>query len=158
MAEKRITSYSPETARTIARYVQERIGTRSYPNTDISGRNPNWRKTFGEITGSSTVSGVTFHSWKEVRWNFTDKEFEDAPDGKSGSTSFNSIVVFPETGTVLTNGDIVEATKVEDPDTGENLWLAVSISLPTGQYQFMHYQMVAGNQSGWDYARAFTTV
>lgn len=155
---KTISTFAPQTARQIAKYVSDRLPHGATPFNPIVTTSPAWRKCFAKITGNATIGSIKAHSWIEQRWNYSTKAFENAPDGRSGTTSFNYLVVFPETDTALDTDTIVEATRVEDGDTGVNVWLASSVSLPIGQYQFMVYQMVASNTAGFDYVRSHPTI
>ncbi len=72
------------------------------------------------------------------------------PDLGQGSASIDD---FDDLTKAIVEGLLIGA----DTTTGKRIVLvagASSTSLPTGQYQYMVYQMTASNAAGWDFTRA----
>jgi hypothetical protein len=163
MAEeaKTISGFTPEAARIIGRFVRDRLRELKPPTNTIKGRWVSAGTCFAKVTGNTVTSSTALHDWHEVRFNPTTFEWEDTPDGFSGTSSpqDNYLVNIADPTAAITNDTIVEITKCENPDTGFSFWVGGSSgSLPIGQYPGMTWLMVANNQAAWAYPFAVQTV
>jgi hypothetical protein len=150
----RVTAFGPKTARAIARYVDKNIRVIDDPSNEIGGRKLSQTHTMAKVTGSSTVSGTVQHSWIEVRWNITDKVWENVPEGRVGTTTDSYLINSADAAVELATNTILQIRKCEDPITRITFWVGgSSASLPTGQYQYMAYVMTSNNQAGFDFVR-----
>lgn len=154
MAEKRVAGLDPQTARDLLKWFRANAGRPPQPSNAPNGKLISGEMRTAKITGVAVVSGAAQHSWEEVRWNITTKVWDDTPEGDSGTTSENYMINLAAYGTSLENDTIVQIYKAEDPITRKTFWVGgASGSLPTGQYQYMVYQMTSNNQAGFDYVR-----
>ena len=150
----RVTAFGPKTARAIARYVDKNIRIIDEPTNEIGGRKISQTNTFAKVSGSAVVSGVVQHSWTEVRWNITTKEWEDVPEGRSGTTTVDYLINSQDVTVAFASTTIIQIRKCEDPVTRMNFWAGGdSLEFPTGQYQYMAYVMTSNNQAGFDFIR-----
>src|SRR4051812_23191078 len=128
MAEKRtVTTFAPELAREIARFVKEEVRRIRDPRNPINGRWVSTKSCFAKITGSNTADGISTHSWSEVWWDFENGEWAEVPDGRSGTTDSNFLVSVDPT-EVLDTDKVFYAVLQDDADTGMNIWVGISSS------------------------------
>lgn len=153
-----ITTFSPDTARQIARYVKEEMRRMGSPTNPVKGRWVSTKQCFAKITGNNTADGISTHSWSEVWWDFTNKEWIEVPDGREGTTASNFLISVDPT-EVLDTDKVFFAVLQDDADTGMNIWVGISSSsLPVFQYPGMVYICVTNNVMAGAYPFAVNTV
>lgn len=157
MTPKNLATFSPDLARRIASFYKERGLRRRDAIGEIGGRHLAERLVFARITDAIQDGDVIKHGFIEVRWNQTDKIWEEEPEGYSGTSDDHYVIATPDHGTqALTMDGIYLVHESIDPETGNEIWVTTFYQLPIPQYTGMLWGGVADNTAGYDFVRAMT--
>lgn len=143
--------FSPELAKQIADFVKNEIAKRN-GETPIRGQITPKKTVPAKITGSAVSGTVWKHSWVQVRWNHSSLNWENIPDGKSGTTSTNYLINGADKEAKIPNDTVVIANRVDKPDTGESYWVGSGVA-----YEEVEV-LVDVSCSGGDLMKTFATI
>lgn len=134
MAEKKITTYGPNTSKAIKNYVFSQLGVVDAPQL-VNGVIPSNQFCFAKVGIANFDISPDFilHAWVEVRFNIETGVWDEVPDGRLGTVendddeeavNFNCLINSANLNYELEKDTIVLARKFEDPETRENYWAA----------------------------------
>jgi len=145
MANEQLFGLTQEQAKRIGKLVQGNERQTPPQLRQQSGTSTPDRALWMEVTGGS----IGAYDWKLM--------YPDATgDLIAASPAVTGSGLYDANGAELEVGQRVEAKFAGFDASGQPLYVcaASTASLPTGQYQYMVYQMTASNVAGWDFARA----